>query len=378
MKENRRNFIKKSSALTALTLTGVGTAGTAMTACTDSVETPFKSVEKTPPAKSGMKIALQARTEPTEEDIMFIQQMGLDQVVLWTDASKASAEYYASRKKIYGDAGINVFGFGNRDVHNQDSITLNLPGRDEKIEEYLNHIRNLGKAGITYTTYAHMGNGIWNTGRETTRGGASARALDLTKLETEGSGHWAGKQYKTPLSHDRAYTQEEIWANYEYFIRKAAPVAEKEGVHIGIHPDDPPLQELAGIPRCIFSSFDGYKRALEIADSPNVGICLCVGCWLEGGTLMGKDILETIDYFGRRKKIFKVHFRNVDQPLPHFVETFLDDGYADMYKILKALKKVDFNGVFIADHIPRMVNNSGTAFSVGYMKGLLERVIAEG
>ncbi len=378
MKENRRDFIKKSSALTALTLTGVGTAGTAMIGCTDRVETPFKSVEKTPPVKSGMKIALQARTEPTEEDIAFIQQMGLDQVVLWTDASKASAEYYASRKKIYGAAGINVFGFGNRSVHNQDSITLNLPGRDEKIEEYLSHLRNLGKADIAYTTYAHMGNGIWNTGRETTRGGASARALDLAKLETDGAGHWDGELYKTPLSHGRAYTQDEIWANYEYFIRKAAPVAEKEGVHIGIHPDDPPVPELAGIPRCIFSSFDGYKRALEIADSPNVGICLCVGCWLEGGTLMGKDVLETIDYFGRKKKIFKVHFRNVDQPLPHFVETFLDDGYADMYKILKALKKVDFNGVFIADHIPKMVNNSGTAFSVGYMKGLLERVIAEG
>ncbi len=378
MKENRRDFIKKSSALTALTLTGVGTAGTAMIGCADSVETPFKRVEKTAPVKSLMKIALQARTEPTDEDIAFIKQMGLDQVVLWTGASKASAEYYASRKKIYGDAGINVFGFGNKDVHNQDAITLNLPGRDEKIEEYLNHLRNLGKADIAYTTYAHMGNGIWNTGRETTRGGASARALDLAKLETDGAGHWDGELYKTPLSHGRAYTQDEIWSNYEYFIRKAAPVAEEEGVHIGIHPDDPPEPELAGIPRCIFSSFDGYKRAMEIADSPNVGICLCVGCWLEGGTLMGKDILETIDYFGRQKKIFKVHFRNVDQPLPHFVETFLDDGYADMYKILKALKKVDFNGVFIADHIPRMVNNSGTAFSVGYMKGLLERVNAEG
>ena len=47
-------------------------------------------------------------------------------------------------------------------------------------------------------------------------------------------------------------------------------------------------------------------------------------------------------------------------------------------KILKALKKVDFNGVFIADHIPRMVNGAGTAFSIGYMKALLERVIAEG
>jgi len=378
MKENRRDFIKKSSALTALSLTGIGTAGTAMIGCTDTVETPFKRVEKTAPVKSGMKIALQARTEPTEEDIAFIQQLGLDQVVLWTNGSKASAEYFASRKKIYGDAGINVFGFGNSKVHNQDSIVLNLPGRDEKIEEYLTHLRNLGTAGIGYTTYAHMGNGIWSTERETTRGGASARALDLAKLETEGSGHWDKKQYTTPLSHGREYTQDEIWDNYEYFIRKAAPVAEQEGVHIGIHPDDPPVPELAGIPRCIFSNFDGYKRAMEIADSPNVGICLCVGCWLEGGTLMGKDVLETIDYFGRQKKIFKVHFRNVNQPLPHFVESFLDDGFADMYKILKALKKVDFNGVFIADHIPRMVYNSGTAFSVGYMKGLLERVNAEG
>ena len=94
---------------------------------------------------------------------------------------------------------------------------------------------------------------------------------------------------------------------------------------------------------------------------------------------MGKDVLETIKYFGERKKIFKVHFRNVTQPLPYFVETFLDDGYADMYKIMEALYEVDFDGVLIADHIPTMVHgkHTGTAFSIGYMKGLLERVIAE-
>ena len=120
--------------------------------------------------------------------------------------------------------------------------------------------------------------------------------------------------------------------------------------------------------------------ALEIADSPNIGICLCVGCWLDGGTLMGKDVIETIKYFGKKNKILKVHLQNVNQPLPHFKETFLDDGYADMYKILKALKEVDFDGVFIADHIPAMVGGSqtGSAFSIGYMKGLPERVIAEG
>ena len=50
-------------------------------------------------------------------------------------------------------------------VHNMPEVTLNLPGRDQKIEEYKQYLRNLGKAGITYTTYAHMGNGIWTSGR---------------------------------------------------------------------------------------------------------------------------------------------------------------------------------------------------------------------
>jgi mannonate dehydratase len=318
----------------------------------------------------GLKIALQAKTEPEENDIKFIQQMGINQVVLWTDANKTSYEYYLSRRQLYEAAGINVFGFGNSSVHNQDAIVLNLPERDAKIEEYKTHLRNLGKAGIHYTTYAHMGNGIWSTGNELTRGGATARAFDLDKAV---SGSWAGKKFEAPLSHGREYTKDEIWANYEYFIKQAAAVAEEQNVRIGIHPDDPPVPELAGVPRCVFSSFDGYKQALEIADSPNVGICLCVGCWLEGGDLMGKDVIDTIHYFGKRKKIFKVHFRNVNQPLPHFVETFLDDGYADMYKILKALKDVDFDGVLIADHIPSMVHpHTNTAFSIGYIKGLVE------
>ncbi|HEC43712.1 MAG TPA: D-mannonate dehydratase [Bacteroides sp.] len=335
-----------------------------------------EGLSKTLPSKPLMKIAYQSRPEPTEDEIRFIQQMGVDHVVLWTNAEKSSYEYYNSRRQMYQAAGIKVFGFGNIDVHNQDTIVLNLPGRDAKIEEYKNHLRNLGKAGIPYTTYAHMGNGIWSTDREPTRGGASARGFNLEEAE---EGLWAGKVYKAPLTHGRIYTKEEIWDNYEYFIKAVAPVAEEANVRIGIHPDDPPVPELGGVPRCIFSNFDGYKRAMEIADSPNVGICLCVGCWLEGGKLMGKDVFETIKYFGERKKIFKVHLRNISQPLPHFVETFMDDGYGDIYKVLKSLKEVDFDGVIIADHIPRMVGSkTGTAFTIGYMKGLLERVIAEG
>jgi len=376
MKDNRREFIKKGGALAAVSLAGLSSGKAGATSMAGSFEDPSEGTSKRLPSKRLLNIAYQARPEPTEDEIKFIQQMGVDYVVLWTNAEKSGYEYYNSRRQLYQDAGIKVYGFGNLDVHNQDAIVLNLPGRDEKIEEYKNHLRNLGKAGIPYTTYAHMGNGIWSTETELTRGGATARAFNLEVAE---EGRWAGRVFKAPLTHGRIYTEEEIWENYEYFIKAVAPVAEEANVLIGIHPDDPPVPELGGVPRCIFSSFDGYRRAMEIADSPNVGICLCVGCWLEGGKLMGKDVFETIKYFGERNKIFKVHLRNVTQPLPHFVETFMDDGYGDIYKVLKSLKEVEFDGVIIADHIPRMVGTkTGSAFTIGYMKGLIERVLAEG
>src|SRR5262245_64506288 len=100
----------------------------------------------------------------------------------------------------------------------------------------------------------------------------------------------------------------------------------------------------------IFRSFTVVPKEphpMEIANSPNVGICLCCGTWLEGGRkLTGKDPEEMINYFGA-KKIWKIHFRNVSAPLPHFVETFMDDGYYDMYKIMRALRKVNFDGIVI-------------------------------
>jgi len=323
-----------------------------------------------------IKLAVQIPAEPTDEDLLFAKQMGVDYVTLWAHGEKCTPEYYVSRRKLVEEAGLKLYGFGNTSVHNQDAIVLNLANRDEKIEEYKTHLRNLAKAGIPYTTYAHMANGIWHSERESSRGGASSRAFDI---EGTPEGEWVGSVWDATLSHGRSYTEDEIWENFTHFIKAVVPVAEETGILIGIHPDDPPVPVLAGVPRCIFSSFEGYKRALEIADSPNVGICLCVGCWLEGGDLMGKDVLETIHYFGERKKIFKVHFRNVDRPLPHFVETLPDDGYMDMYEVMKALRQASFDGVVIPDHVPITVGGRrlATAFTLGYMKALLERANVE-
>jgi mannonate dehydratase len=325
---------------------------------------------------SGIKLCAQATAKPTDDDLLFLKQMGAEYVSVGSTPDLRTAEGFAQIKKRYADAGITVWNIGNTDVHNMPEVTLNLPGRDKKIEEYKQYLRNLGQAGIYYTTYAHMANGIWNSGRAEIRG-ASGREFD--RASPNKVGIWAGQKFYEPLSHGREYSKEEIWENFTYFIKQVAPVAEENSVRIGIHPDDPPEPILAGVPRCIFSNFEGYKRAMEIANSPNVGICLCCGCWNEGGRqLMQKDPAEMIRYFGAAK-IWKLHFRNVSAPLPHFVETFMDNGYYDMYQIMKAAREVNFDGIIILDHTPTVVGGHFTeqAYGFAYMKALKNRAESE-
>jgi mannonate dehydratase len=326
------------------------------------------------PNAPGIKLCAQSDATPSDDQLLFLKQIGAEYVSVQAAPGMRTAEGFMAIKKRYADAGIAVWNIGNSSVHNMPEVTLNLPGRDRKIEEYKQYIRNLGQAGIYYTTYAHMGNGIWSSGRARVRG-ATAREFDMASPERRGV--WDGKTWAEPLSHGREFTKEEIWENFTYFIKQVAPAAEENSVRIGIHPDDPPAPVLAGVPRCIFGNFEGYRRALEIAGSPNVGICLCCGTWLEGGkALTGKDPEEMIRYFGAGK-IWKIHFRNVSAPLPHFVETFMDDGYYDMYKIMKALAEVKFDGIVILDHSPGMVggNYAQTAYGFAYMRALLNRAI---
>src|SRR5262245_52266886 len=143
-------------------------------------------------------------------------------------------------------------------------------------------------------------------------------------------------------------------------------------MRIGIQPDDPAVPELGGIPRCIFGNFAGYLRALEIANSPNIGVCLCAGTWMEGGKGMGKDVFGAAREFAKLGKLWKIHFRNVSAPIPHFVETFVDNGYTDMVRLMRTLHEVDFRGVVIADHVPTMVGGprTGWAYSIGYIRAL--------
>ena len=119
--------------------------------------------------------------------MQFARQLGAEWVMTSLPPEQHTLENYLRLKDKFAAHGLKIYRLGDNSCHNMEEVTLNLPGRDAKIEKYLSYIRLLGKAGIHYSTYAHMGNGIWSSPREQTRGGATARAL---RLDTA-VGRWA-------------------------------------------------------------------------------------------------------------------------------------------------------------------------------------------
>ena len=336
---------------------------------------PMRAVPGYYSSTAGIQIAIQTGADASDEDLQFFQQLGVEWAMVGIrNAEQHTLDFYKSLVKRFGDHGLKIYRVTNLGVHNVPEITLNLPGRDAKVEEFKQFIRNIGAAGIKYNTYAHMANGIWSSGRAKGRGGMDARRLNIK----DAVGRWADETYTGELTHGRLYSEDELWDNYAYMIRQVAPVAEEAGVYIGVHPDDPPVYALGGIPRCMFGNFAGYKKAMEIADSPNIGVCLCVGCWLEGGEIgMGVGVVDAIKHFAAKNQLFKVHFRNVSNPMPEpWVETLIDNGYQDMYAVMKALREVKFDGCIIPDHIPAMLGGPrvGTAYSIAYMRALVQAV----
>jgi mannonate dehydratase len=315
------------------------------------------------PAVTGVKIGDRFSPDPTDKDFTAFKQSGVEYATVWTTIDKVTLPYMKEMRQRLEANGIQLWNIGILDLHCDPAMVLGLPGRDEKIEQYKKYLQNLGQAGIRYTTYAHMANikmaPYYATGRGETRG-AKTRLFDWKEAK------------KLPLSHGRVYNDDEIWQTFTTFIRAAMPVAEKAGVRIGLHPDDPPVTSLGGVAR-IFRDAESYERAIKIADSDNFGLCFCVGTWAEGGKMMGKDVYEMIRHFGPRKKIFKVHFRNVDQPLPRFQETFIDNGYIDMRRVMNLLHEVKFDGVMIPDHVPEP-SPASNAWAIGYMRALRAQI----
>ena len=322
------------------------------------------------PLATGAGIAIGHRfpSQPEEEVFDFYRATGIEYGSVLGRLGEVNYDWMARLKERMEEHGVRLLNVNVVGLHCDPVIVLGLPGVEEKLALYKQFLRDAGRAGVPYTTYGHMANlrlryGV--TARVPTRG-QRARQFDAKTAESY------------PLSHGREYTEQEIWQSFTRFAKAVVPVAEEAGVRIGLHPDDPPLPSLGGVAR-VFRNREGYARALEISDSPNFGFCFCMGTWAEGGTSTGKSVVDMIREFAPLGKIFKVHFRNVDQPMPRFTETLVDDGYIDMIQALRELRKANFNGVIVPDHVPGMrpMGDRNTAYTVGYMRALRDVVNRE-
>jgi len=317
----------------------------------------------------GIKIGDRMSPDISDREIDFFQRMGIECASIWTTLEDAGRDTMLRARERLERHGIRLWNYGLLDLHCDPTLVLGLPGFERKIERYVRYLEDLGAAGIGYTTYAHMANikmaPFYQTSVGRARGAMPTREFDLDIALAE------------PNSHGRTYGEDEVWETFARLMAQAVPAAERAGVRIGLHPDDPPVPVLGGVARAL-RSCEGMERALEIAGSPNVGLCFCVGTWAEGGDQLGLDIAGMIERFGRRGRIFKVHFRNVDRPMPVFRETMVDDGYVDMHAVMTSLRDVGFDGVLIPDHVPGDgADKTNAAYTIGYMRAVRDRVLAE-
>ena len=246
------------------------------------------------------------------------------------------------------------------------------PERDRNIDDICQMIRNCARAGIMQVKYNFTIIGIPRSGTAPGRGRSRYSEFIFADAKQDPALTIAGK-----------VDADTYWERITYFLERVVPVATEYKVKMGCHPQDP------GVPKgtgwrgvdAVLGSPDGLKRFVAIKESPYHGLNFCQGTVSEQLEKPGEQIFDVIRYFGTRKKIFSVHFRNIEGGLLNFRETFIDNGSIDMLKAMRVYKEVGFDGMMMPDHVPRVEgigNDQGFAFAFGYIKALIAAVAAEG
>ena len=319
-----------------------------------------------------MRVGLGQFNTLTDEILTFIKQIGVNDFLMnmvhgasLPGNHQWEYEDLAALKARADQADLRFMAIENVPFSFYDKIMLGLQGRDKQITHMQTTIRNIGKANIPTLGYHWVPNGVWRTPEPAVlASGARGTRFDMAAHKD------------AEFTHDREFTADEMWENYQYYLERILPVAEEAGVRLALHPDDPPVPSLGGIAR-IFGSFEAFNGAMERFDSPNHGLNFCMGCWSEMGG--HNSVIKAIRHFGSRQKIVYVHFRDVQGNIPCFNECFIGDGNVNAYEVIKTLKEVGFNGFMIPDHVPATDGDSnwhhrGRAHAIGYMKALLQVV----
>lgn len=243
-------------------------------------------------------------------------------------------------------------------------IPLGLPGAEERIDAWGRMLESLGRAGIPCLGWNFKPMGNFRTTAAIGRGGARYSTFDYDEFSRN-----RPKPYHPPVSAD------EMWARLEHFLRAVIPIAEKAGVRMALHPDDPPVPEPLGGVAQICSTPDQFRRIFSLVDSPNHAMLFCQGCMTEA---VGDGVYDFIAEMAGRNKIAWVHFRNVRGRLPHFEEVFIDEGDIDMRRAMTLYRDNGFNGPYMMDHTPHLPAHHselvGKAYAIGYMRALIQMV----
>ena len=302
----------------------------------------------------------------SEDNLTFARQIGVrDLVVVQPAGLDATGPYYDYTRLVQlrtqiENAGLRIAAIQNIPTSWYDAIIWGLPHREEQLDNYCKTIENVGRAGIPILHYNFPPTRVGPTGRHPRdRGGALVTSYDHRLMQN------------APPER-RELGEDELWENFEIFLKRIMPVAESAGVKMALHPDDPPVSPIAGA-ACLFVDVPAFQRVLDMVPSPSNGLLFCNGCFAE---MLGTKVVDAIRYFGQQGKIFYVHFRNISGTPDNFHETFIDSGDVDMFAALKAYQEVGFDGVMIPDHLPHIIDDTpfghrSNAYAIGYMRALM-------
>lgn len=278
---------------------------------------------------------------------------------------------------------INTHGLQLEAIENFDpahwyDVLLDGPKKKEQMANLKQLIRNVGKAGIPVFGYNFSLAGVAaRIQGPYARGAAISVGMDGGDDTPIPNGMVWNMVYdeNAPKGNIPKIEHEELWGRLQYFLDEILPVAEEAGVKMAAHPDDPPMPYIRNSPRLVYQPHL-YQKLIDLNPSPSNNLEFCLGSIAE---MTKGDIYQATDSYSKQNRISYIHFRNIVGKVPNYKEVFVDEGDIDMFRILKILKKNNFEGVLIPDHTPQMTCDApwyaGMAYTMGYMKAAMALLV---